>query len=245
MKKAILILFMSAGFIYAQDSTKTSTEDKKYEYNVFKEKVYFWQLEKNWKITPLEIISAVPTIGLDLETKMKDRMSFQYGVGLIPSFFQPSVGDNVNQFNRMNGYKLRVEARIFPFKKTSRYYSSELAFRHLIINDDMAVGQEPDDFGNFAFFTTENVTAHRFSTQLNLKMGIQKVYENRFVLDFYWGLSLRNNSVAGLNTLADDAEVQGDWNSLGWVIQRGHMRSYAIPMVGIKLGFHTPAKKNL
>jgi hypothetical protein len=245
MKKAILILFMCAGIVYAQDRTKNVVEEEKFEYNAFKEKVYFWQLEKNWKVTPLEVVSAVPTFGIDLETTMKERMSFQYGAAFIPSFFQPAVGDNPNQFDRMNGYKLRFEGRIYPFKKETRYFSSELSFRHLIIRDEMAVGQEPDMNGNFAYFTTEDVRAHRFSTQLNLKMGIQKVYENRFVLDFYWGLSLRNNSVAGLNTLADDAEVQGDWNSMGWVIERGHVRNYAVPMVGIKLGFHTPAKKNL
>lgn len=251
MKKTILLLLLFSGTAFAQeDTTQTATSnsieetEEKFEYNVFKERIYWWQMEKNWKISPFEIMSAIPTFGVDLETRMTPKLSFQYGAAFVPSYFQFFVREGENGFNSMNGYKLRFESRAHLFKKPNRYFATELSFRHLIINDDVAFGQEGDGNGNFAFFTTENVTAHRLTTQLNLKLGINKVYENGFVVDFYGGFSLRRNNVVGRSLPTAEQTVDA-WNPFNWTLTRGHNFTYITPIIGLKFGFNRPAKKNL
>src|SRR5690606_35599642 len=97
-----------------------------------------------------------PTFGVDHEVKMNSRTSFQFGAAFIPSFMQFTVGDQQDQFNWMNGYRLRYEARFFGFKRPAFYLSTEISMRHLIISDETAFGMEQDQFGNYAYFINQN-----------------------------------------------------------------------------------------
>jgi hypothetical protein len=145
---------MSSCASFAQEDFSSSEDSL--EYNVFKETVPFWRMEKNLKFSPFDIFSAVPAIGVDLEMKMKPGLNFQYGAAFVPSFMQFLVGGDEQQFNWMNGYKLRFESRYFIFQKKNLYVAAELAARHLIISDDTRVGMEGDGEGNFAFFIKQN-----------------------------------------------------------------------------------------
>lgn len=224
---------------------KDPTDTSEFKYNAFKEKVYFWQLEKNWKLSPFDIFNAVPALGIDLETKMKPGFSFQYGAAFIPSFLQVAVGDQQNQFNWMNGYRLRVESRWSGFRKKNIYLSSELSFRHLIISGETPFGMEGDGNGNFAYFINQDMLFHRFTTQFNFKFGIQKVFSNRLVLDMYTGLSLRRNNVISGSRPPEGGEAQDWWNMFDWRLRDGHKFGYAMPIIGLRLGWHKCAKKNL
>ena len=244
MKKLALILFLSPCVLVAQGdilSPKDSTS-----YNVFKETVPFWRMEKNLKFSPLDVFSAVSTLGVDLETVMKPGLSFQYGAAFIPSFLQLSVGNSAQQFNWMNGYRLRFESRFSGFKKESFYVSTEFSFRHLVIGDVMAVGMEGDGNGNFAYFINEKVTVNRFSSHFNVKFGFQMLSIANVIVDMYGGMSFRFNNVrASQATVPEGGVLQPNWNRFEWNVSDGHNFGYAMPIIGMRVGIHWPAKPDI
>jgi len=243
MNKVLFILLLSSCAIHAQEDFSSSDTTKEEHYNTFKEKVYFWQMEKNLKVSPFDIFSAVPALGADLEVKMSEGVSFQYGAAFIPTFMQFTVGGETDQFNWMNGYKLRFESRFWGFKRPNMYVSTEVSLRHLIISDDISYGMEGDGMGNFAF-RSEDITFHRFSSHFNFKIGFQKVLSSRFVLDWYAGLSFRRNNVLAEKSPEVEGGVQQfTWNRFEWTLRNKHKFGYALPITGFRIGYHFPAKK--
>ena len=118
-----------------------------------------WSLrstQKIIKISPFDYISVIPTFGADLEVKMPQSTSLQFGAAVIPSFLQYLSSEMFNDYDRMGGYRLRTEGRLYMPVKTERYLAFGLTFRHLIIRDDFAVGMEgvTNEFGmeEFAYF---------------------------------------------------------------------------------------------
>jgi hypothetical protein len=234
---------MSSCASFAQEDFSSSDTTKEEHYNTFKERVYFWQMEKNLKVSPFDIFSAVPSLGADLEVKMSEGVSFQYGAAYIPSFFQFTVGQEDDQFQWMNGYKLRFESRFWGFRRPNMYVSTEMSIRHLIISDDISFGMEGDGMGNFAYFIKENITFHRFSTHFNVKLGFQKVLPSNFVIDWYAGLSFRRNNVLSQGTSVEGGVQQFTWNRLEWTLRNKHKFGYALPITGFRIGYHFPSKK--
>lgn len=243
MKRIVFILLVSSCAANAQEDT--SLNEDSLSYNTFQETVPFWRMEKNLKFSPFDVLSAVSTIGVDLETKMSPTISFQYGAAFIPSFMQFIVGGDDFQYDYMNGYRLRFENRYFGFNKESRYAAIEGSFRHLIIGDETPVGMEGDEFGNFAFFINEQVTYNRFTTQINTKYGFQKIISKKLAIDCYVGISFRYNFVRANKTFTEGGVPQGNWNFFEWNLEDGHTFGYAMPIAGFKMGLHWPAKPDL
>jgi hypothetical protein len=253
VKRLLTICLISSCATYAQEDISSNTISEEgqdtvaFTYNAFKEKVYFWQMEKNWKLSPFDIFSAVPTFGIDLETTMKPGISFQYGAAIIPSFLQFTTGSSFfDSYNWMNGYRLRFESRWSGFKKPNIYVSTELAFRHLLINNETSFGMEGDGFGNFAYFINQDMLYHRFSTHLNVKYGLQKVFDNNLVLDMFAGISVRqNNVIEGSKRPDGGAQAQEWWDVFNWRLEDGHRFGYVTPIMGLRIGWHKEAKANL
>lgn len=242
MKHILIIFVLSSCAVFAQEDFSSSEKNDSLEYNVFEETVPFWRMEKNWKLTPFDVFNFIPTLGVDLETKMTPNLSFQYGAAFIPSFLTVMSGPTEEQFNQMNGYRIRFESRWWGFKRPKIYVSSELAFRHLIIKDETAFGMEGDGNGNFAYFINQEMLYHRFSTHFNFKMGYQKVFSNSMVLDLFWGMSFRRNNVLTGSTPPEGGEAQIWWNPLEWRLENRHKFGYATPIVGFRIGWNVPAK---
>ncbi|MEO9533428.1 MAG: hypothetical protein ABJG68_00405 [Crocinitomicaceae bacterium] len=243
MKKLLSILLLSSCATFAQEDFSSPKDSL--EYNVFKETVPFWRLEKNWKFSPFDVFSAVSTVGLDLETVVKPGLSFQYGAAFIPSFLQFTVGNSNDQFNWMNGYKVRFESRYSAFRREGLYLSGELAFRHLIISDVTPVGMEGDGFGNFAYFINHEMIYHRFSSHANIKMGFQKIISNKLCVDVFAGMSFRVNNVFTNSDGPSEGVPQFNWNRFDWTLINHHIYGYAMPIVGLRLGIHSPAKADI
>ncbi|MCB9224485.1 MAG: hypothetical protein R2780_14855 [Crocinitomicaceae bacterium] len=249
MKRLTIIFLLSSCAAFAQEDNSFSggnTEDtSEFKYNAFKERVYFWQMEKNWKFSPLEVFNAVPSLGIDLETVMKPGLSFQYGAAFIPSFLQFAVGSQDDQFNWMNGYKVRFESRWSGFRRPNMYVSGEISLRHLVINDETSFGMEGDGWGNYAYFINQDMLYHRFSTQFNFKWGMQKYFDNSFVVDMFVGMSLRRNNVISGSDAPLGGEPQIWWNRFEWRLEDGYSFGYMMPIVGLKFGWHQNARRNL
>jgi hypothetical protein len=256
VRQLFTILFISSCAVFAQEdifsgdgysgAQKDAPQDtSEFTYNAFQEKIYFWQMEKNWKLSPFDLLNSVPSLGIDLETTMKPGLSFQYGAAFIPSFLQFAVGSQEDQFNWMNGYRLRFESRWYGFRRPNLYMSGEMAFRHLVINERTPFGMEGDGSGNFAYFINEDMLYHRFSTHFNYKIGVQKVFDNQFVMDLFMGFSLRRNNVLSGSQGPEGGEAQGDWNRMSWTLENGHKFGFAMPIIGLRLGWHKDAKPNL
>jgi len=235
---------MSSCASFAQEDFSSSEDSL--EYNVFKETVPLWRMEKNLKFSPFDVFSAVSAIGADFETKMKPGLHFQYGAAFVPSFMQFLVGGSEEQFNWMNGYKVRFESRYFVFNREELYMSGEVAFRHLFISDDIRVGMEGDDQGNnFAYFINEEALIHRFNTHFNVKLGFQKVLGESMVIDLFAGLSFRRTNVLTNTEFPEGGIPQVTWNRFEWDLSDGYKFGYATPIVGLRLGYHWPAKSDI
>lgn len=252
MKNLVLIvmLFSCAISVAQEDSSKNTDDAKSSELEDVKngeEQPWTYKsAQKIYKTNPLDLLSAVPTIAADMELKLKDpTISLQWGAGIIPTFIQPSVGNRTDsQFDAMNGYMVRFEPRFFIMTGKHHYFSTEVYFRHLYIKDEVAIGMEGDDNGNFAYFMNQNMKFHRFSTRLTLKYGFQHVFKNRFAVEAYTGLSLRANFVQSRQDKLPEGGVQmPGQNMLGWTLLDNHRAVYPIPVFGIKLGFSPKHKK--
>lgn len=244
MKNILIIFLLSSCVSFSQEDSSFVYIDSTVEYNRFKEHVPYWRLEKYWKFSPFDVFSIVPTFGVDHELKMNKNFSFQFGAAVIPTFTQFLTGNGGDQFNWMNGYRLRFESRWYGFNKPWLYVATELSMRHLIINEETAFGMEGDGNGNFAWFINQEMIYHRFSTHVNGKIGWQFILGNNLAIDTYVGLSLRRNNVISNSTPPEGGVPQENWwNLFEWRLVDGHKFGYAIPILGFKIGWQIPAKK--
>lgn len=237
------ILMLSCALVSAQDNT-TAADSITTPWT-------FATAQKNLKFTPLEVLSIIPTFGADLEVSMDNKISLQGGVAAVIPTFQHLAGSDNGLFNKMGGYRLRAESRFFVFKKTGHYFATEISFRHLIIRDQIGIGMEPstqiDQWGNvqqtFAYFINTDMTFHRFTKSFNLKYGIQRTFPNGFVLDFYTGLSIRNNNTRTWSDIPEGGTIQMTNAGLGWRLGDRVSNGYITPMIGLKLGFVLPKSR--
>ncbi len=195
--------------------------------------------QKYWKFSPLDIFSAVPTFGTDVEVNVNERFAFQVGVGAIPTFFQFMANEELGGYDRMGGYKIRGEGRIYMPVKTNRYLAVGMSVRHIIIKDEVAIGMEPftNQWGgtDFAYFQDTPMLFNRINTNLDLKFGFQKIKKGGLVLDFYTGLSIRAVQVRSNSEIP----AGGDFpNQRGvWTLTQNYNLTYPTPIVGFKIGF--------
>jgi hypothetical protein len=210
--------------------------------SLIKEEVIPWTLkgaQKYWKFSPLDVFSAVPTFGTDVEVEMSDNFSLQVGVGVIPTFFQFMANEDIGGYNRMGGYKLRSEGRFYMPVRTNRYLAVGLTVRHIVIQDEILIGMEPSpgQWGQteFAYFQETPMVFHRLNTNLDLKFGFQNVRPGGLLLDFYAGLSIRSVRVRSNS----DIPAGGDFpmNRGVWTLSDNHNLTYPTPIVGVKIGF--------
>lgn len=206
-----------------------------------------WSLktaEKYWKFSPFDIFSVVPTFGTDVEVRVNKTFSFQAGIGVIPTFFQFLQNEELGGYDRMGGYKLRAEGRVYMPYKTNRYLALGLSFRHVIIKDEVAIGMEPftTEWGGraFAYFQNTPMLFNRFNTNLDLKFGFQKIKAGGLVLDFYTGLSLRAVQVRSNSEVPDGGDIPPQQGV--WTLTQNHNLTYPTPIVGFKIGFSQKQK---
>ena len=78
-----------------------------------------------------------------------------------------------------------------------------------------------------------------------MKWGVQHVFDNNIVLDMFLGLSLRRNNVITGSSGPEGGEAQAWWNRFEWTLEDGHKFGYAMPIIGLRFGWHKDAKENL
>lgn len=243
--------------IFFEDSSTAILNDtpqdiSKFTYNAFREKVHFRQMEKNWKVTPFDFVNIYPMLSVDLETKMKPGLSFQYGIGFIPDFLQIVASNRLleSAYDWMYGYRLRFESRWFGFKKPEVYVSGEISFRHLIIQEETIFGFECENpfGGNCAYQMKQEMLYNRFSTHFNIKTGWQKIQRNGLIVDYYAGLSFRRNNVISNSPVPEGGSSNFTplWQTnTGWILEDGHKFGFVTPIIGVRIGWHVPAKRNI
>ena len=201
----------------------------------------FYDSEKILKVDFSNVFSSIPTVGLDLETKVHEELSLQFGAAIIPSYLQPWVGNRQNDFDHLRGYRLRGEGRFYVLKKPTRYIASELAFRHLIIRQyDVPVGMEPLDnpsgVDDFAYFVNTDMRFHQFNASFTLKYGIQKNLGQHFVYDVNVGMRINKINVQSNSELPEGGILPIDWNNNLTLIDN-YRRSNIRPTFEFKLGY--------
>ncbi len=204
-------------------------------------KYNFRDSDKIIKVDFTDIFSTIPTLGIDVESRVNEEISLQYGVGIIPSYFQPWVGDRQNDFDRLTGYQLRTEGRAYIFKKPTRYLAADLTFRHLVIREnDVPVGMDPTENPNgiddFAYFVNTKMRFHQFNTSLALKWGFQRNLGDNFVFDLNVGLRLNNINVQSRSKLPTGGILPDDWNNRLTLVDN-YRDSNVRPTVAFKIGY--------
>lgn len=191
------------------------------------------------KFSPFDLFSAVPTFGADMEFFEKNGAALQVGVAAIPSTFQILASDAFSGYDRMSGYRLRAEGRLYMPKRPNRYMAFGLSFRHIIIRDEIAVGMEgtDGDWGqrNYAYFINTPMTFHRFNTNYEVKFGYQKLMGKTLIMDFYTGLSIRNINVQSRSEIPVGGEIPDQGGV--WTLHDNYKLTYPTPIIGFKIGF--------
>ncbi|MFK8045863.1 MAG: hypothetical protein AB8B72_10220 [Crocinitomicaceae bacterium] len=236
-------------FIIAICATvQLSAQDATPKYN-------FMDSEKIIKLDLGGLFNRTPMIGLEVESMVDEQMSLQFGAGIIPSFFQPTVGNNSNNnfteifgnnmnnngFDNLRGYRLSAELRFYAFKKPTRYLATGINFRHLIIRDrDVSVGMEPFDNGfgqiEYAYFKNTDMRFHQFRSAIEVKYGFQKNMGTNFVIDFNMGLRLRTTNVQSGSDLPEGGSLASTWNN-GFILFDNYKRSGIAAVIGLKIGY--------
>ena len=204
----LIAILMSVLSFSQNDSLDRANSAKSYDFS---------SSSKIIKVSPLEIFSRIPTFSVDLETRIDEDVSLQFGFGVIPSFAQILVGQNSNKFDRLRGYNLRGESRFFILKKANRYISAGFSLRHIVIRDVVPVGMEPfvdsPQQQDFAYFVNTPMKFHRFNTEFSTKFGIQKTFSKNFVADFFIGIRLIKINVQSFSKVPDGGIVAPNWNN--------------------------------
>lgn len=227
MKNAVAILFTIFSFI---SIGQTNTE----KYN-------FSDSEKIIKVDIGDIFSRMPTLGLYVESKYNEDVSFQFGAGIIPSYFQPWVSNEDNDFDHLIGYKLSAESRFYVLKKPTRYLSVGIDFQHLIIRDrDVPIGMDlfenPNGGNEYAYFVNSDMRFHQFNSTLTAKWGFQKNLGERFVFDFYLGMRIKTTNVQSRSKIPTGGILEQNWNNR-IVLFDDYKNSNIQPTLGFKLGY--------
>lgn len=201
----------------------------------------FQDSEKIVKIDLGDLFSRTPAIGVYVESKVNDELSLQFGAGIIPSYFQPWVGNRMNDFDHLRGYQLSAESRFYVFKKPTRYIAVEADFRHLIIRDrDVPIGVDvfnnPNGPDEFAYFVNTDMRFHQFNTGLSLKWGFQKNLGEHFTFDFSAGFRLSTTNVQSRSDIPTGGTLQTNWNNR-LVLIDNYKRSQFLPNLGFKIGY--------
>ena len=232
MKTIFIILsILTSSFVFSQNKVK---------YN-------FLTSEKIIKIDFNDFFSQTPTVGVDIESKVNDELSLQFGFGVLPSFIQPLVGSDDNRYNHLRGYQLRAESRFYIFKKSTRYIAADIQFRHLIVKDnDVPVGMDlyknPNGIDEFAYFIDTKMKFHQFKTSLAVKWGFQKDLGEKFVFDFNIGLRINKINVQSFSKLPSGGTLQANWNDNinfgnNLTLIDNYRRSNIRPTIGFKFGY--------
>ncbi len=218
-----------------------------------KPKYNFMESEKIVKLDLLSLFNMTPTLGVELESKVSEQLSFQVGVGIIPSFFQPLVGSDLGEFNNffgnnnangfdgLRGYRLSAQSRFYIFKKPTRYISTGLSFRHIIVRDrDVQVGMEPFEGSNgiteFAYFKNVDMRFHQFRTAFDFKYGFQKNMGDRFTLDCNFGFRLGTTNVQSRSEIPESGTLAPNWNNR-IILVDNYKRTRLTPVFGLKIGY--------
>jgi len=221
-----LLLLISGQALIAQDEAAA--------YN-------FKDSDKILKVDFAHVFSSTPTLGFDLESRVHDEMSFQFGAGILPSYLQPWVGNRQNDFDHLRGYTIRGEIRLYVLNKPNRYIAPEVSFKHLIIRDrEVPVGMEPLDNPNgvddFAYFVNTDMRFHQFNAGFGLKWGFQKDLGEHFVFDFSAGLRINKINVQSFSKIPEGGILPTNWNNNITLVDN-YRRSNIRPTIGFKFGY--------
>lgn len=225
-----VFLLVAAVSVFGQTATDSTASNEPWS---------FQSADKIIKFSPLDAFSFMPTFGADVEVKMKKSSSLQAGAAIIPSFFQFLSNEVFNDYDRMGGYKLRGEARVYMPVKTNQYLGLGVQFRHIIIRDEVPIGMEgtEGEFGEqqFAYFINTPMVFHRLNTFIDLKWGFQRETTSNIVFDFYGGLSIRYIGVRSSSDIPEGGSVPEQRGV--WRLEDGYRLTYPTPILGLKIGF--------
>ena len=94
-----------------------------------------------------------------------------------------------------------------------------------------------DRITEYAYFKDTELEFNRYSTWLTLRYGLEKIYDNGFCFDLYYGVSIRHVSVQSKSIIPEEGTVTEVWENEHWTLQDDFSDTYLAPIIGFKIGF--------
>ena len=157
-------------------------------------------LQKNYsnalKITPLKVIGLV---NASFELCYERKTSEKFATQLTAAYVLPSLTmNNYRDFSDAKGFRVAIEEKIF-ITFFDEVFPSYVSFELNYLNQeyrstwDYIDGNSIQNYYETTYIDT--IRVHKQTYSLNLKLGYQKVFAKRFVVDVYFGIGLKYRDV--------------------------------------------------
>ncbi len=144
------------------------------------------------KIDLLSVFDTYSNLLIDVEYRLKDDLYLQHGIGFITGYNDYDFDDD-DFLDKPIGFRLRNELRFYlDFLKQSRkvfYLAPELLYGYISGDEEEAVGVNCNN--ECDFFRLVEYTGRRQEAAIHLKLGSQRIYKEKVVLDYFFGLGYK------------------------------------------------------
>lgn len=157
------------------------------------------------KWAPLSLIDIYSAVQFALEYRIGGRSTVQGEAGYIfpINILESGIRDD---YNDMNGYRLRAEYRYYLSVKKNRtdgfYLAPELFFISINFDEKNVVKIPLNSVGDF-YYQEKQFKVNKRIFGYHLKVGYQQMLTERLVIDFYGGLGVRHINFSSDQPLED------------------------------------------
>ncbi|GAA0894299.1 hypothetical protein GCM10009122_39800 [Fulvivirga kasyanovii] len=180
------------------------------------EKIYGGIPALSVKWSPLHLINTFPTVQIDAEVKIRDRMTVQVGGSPVVRL---SEVDHRYNLDKKRGYKLKSEVRYYflPVRQEDKKLAYvSLSFDYNRLKNDKSVTFEYDCNGQGCQYRQRTeIEERRIIYSLTHRIGVQKYLSPSFLIDINagwgvrWGNYARFNEPAGYDNANETTDFFG------------------------------------
>jgi hypothetical protein len=140
------------------------------------------------------------------------------------------------------GYSFRLNAKIYPYKKTSDYWNIQLLYK-IVSYADHEFTDKVYDGNHYDNFATYKRTEHANVSGFSIMHGHEYATANGYLyIDFFYGIGIRyrERRINTTETRTIDHATEGSFPGLGYTEQ---FQTFPVIETGFKIGFNFQNKK--
>lgn len=197
MRFFILVLFLCPLLLKAQDSTQAKKELS----------------SPILKFSHLSLIDPLQTIQFALEHPLGKRISLQHEGGYVIGYDDFDIFGDDDPYSRIRGFRLRNELRIYMTPAAEGilegyYFAPEFLYNFIRFDKTTSVGRDCNGSWTCQYYEYMSYRAQKQVYATHIKVGYQKIFLERVVLDIYGGYGWRH--IKELNVHPPEGLQPGD-----------------------------------